>query len=291
MTIMTTSGLTGTLTIVPLLPRIFPGPEALGLAAAQVIGDRLEAHPTGEPFLLGCPGGRSLRTTYRAFADIAARRRLDLSRLRIVMMDEYVRIRDGSAAVVDPRAPFSCRRFATVEIRDQINAALRSAGAGDDQMIPADNVWLPDASDPEAYEERLDAAGMINIFLLASGSSDGHIAFNPPGTDRDARTRVVALPESTRRDNLSTFPSFGGDLAAVPDHGVTVGVATIRDRSVETIMVLHGRDKRQAAKRVLTADRYQPDWPATIVSECRSPQIFVDQAAMPVPSGANLTNP
>lgn len=274
----------------PLLPRIFPGPEALGLATAQVIADRFEAHPATQPFLLGCPGGRSLRSTYRAFAEIAARRRLNLGRLMIVMMDEYVRIRDGSAAVVDPRAPFSCRRFAMVEIRDQINAALCSAGAGDDQLIRAENVWLPDPSDPEAYEARLDAAGMINIFLLASGSGDGHIAFNPPGTDRDARTRVVPLPESTRSDNLSTFPSFGGDLAAVPNHGVTVGVATIRDRSVETIMVLHGRDKQQAARRVLASDRYQPDWPATIVSECRSPQLFVDQAAMPAPAGVSITN-
>lgn len=287
---MTTSGLTGTLSIVPLLPRIFPGPEALGLATAQVIADRLEAHPAAEPFLLGCPGGRSLRTTYRAFAMVAARRRLNLSRLIIVMMDEYVRLRDGSPAVVDPRAPFSCRRFGMIEIRDQINAALCSAGAEDDQLIPADNLWLPDPSDPGAYEDRLDAAGVINIFLLASGSGDGHIAFNPPGTDRHARTRVVPLPESTRRDNLATFPSFGGDLAAVPDHGVTVGVATIRDRSAETIMVLHGQEKQEATRRVLAADRYQADWPATVISECRSPQLFIDHAAMPAPSNANLSD-
>jgi glucosamine-6-phosphate deaminase len=107
------------------------------------------------------------------------------------------------------------------------------------------------------------------------------VAFNPPGTDADARTRVVSLPDSTRRDNLATFPSFGGALEAVPRFGVTVGVATIRELSAEVVMVAHGEDKTLAARRLTAAAGYQSDWPATVWAECRNPHLYLDRAAAP----------
>ena len=85
---------------------------------------------------------------------------------------------------------------------------------------------------------------------------------------------------STRRDNLVTFPSFGGDLDAVPSHGVSVGIATIRELSAEVVMIVHGADKAVAARRLAEAEHYQPDWPATVLADCRSPQLFVDRAAL-----------
>ena len=81
---------------------------------------------------------------------------------------------------------------------------------------------MPDPADPEEYDKRIADVGGIDLFLLASGTSDGHVAFNPAGTPVGTRTRVVGLTEQTRRDNLTTFPTFGG-LDEVPLYGVTVG--------------------------------------------------------------------
>lgn len=268
-------GPTGIVRFVLVPASVFAQADDLGDALAALIVERLEACGARRPFLLGCPGGRSLRTTYQALGRRVAGRLLDLRRLVIVMMDEYVEIAgDGRPVPVPETRPYSCRRFATVEILGRLNAGLPA-----EHSVPAGNVWLPDPADPGAYEQRLDAAGGIDLFLLASGAGDGHVAFNPPGADRDARTRVVRLPDSTRRDNLATFPSFGGELGAVPTHGVTVGVATIRERSKEVIIVAHGADKRLAAQRLTEATEYQSDWPATVVTECRTPQIFLDRAA------------
>jgi glucosamine-6-phosphate deaminase len=161
-----------------------------------------------------------------------------------------------------------------VEIMDRLNAERP-----EHLRIPADRLWVPDPADPDAYEDRIADAGGVDLFLLASGAGDGHVAFNPPGTDAGARTRVVALPESTRRDNLATFPSFGGHLDAVPRFGVTVGVATIRARSAEVVMVVHGPDKTAAAERLSAATAYDPAWPATVWVECRHPHLFLDRAA------------
>ena len=228
---------------------MFPGPEALGAALADEVLARYDATPG--PYLLGCPGGRSLRSTYRA---LAARERT-LDRLVVVMMDEYV------GAPTD--AHYSCTRFAHDEIARPLGAC---------------EVWLPDAADPDAYDARIAAAGGIDLFLLASGASDGHVAFVPPGAPRHARTSVIPLATTTRRDNLATFPDFES-LDDVPLRGVSVGLGTIGEaRSLR--LVLHGRGKREAAARLLSLDGFDPDWPASIVHDHGDAQIWVDEAAL-----------
>ena len=40
-----------------------------------------------------------------------------------------------------------------------------------------------------AYEPRIAAAGGVDLFIVASGASDGHVAFMPPGSSRGRRGR------------------------------------------------------------------------------------------------------
>ncbi|QNA92369.1 MULTISPECIES: 6-phosphogluconolactonase [unclassified Microbacterium] len=139
-------------------------------------------------------------------------------------------------------------------------------------------IWTADPAHPEEYDRRIADAGGIDVFLLASGDSDGHVAFNQPGTPRDARTHLVDLGEATRRDNMGTFPEFTR-LDMVPRKGVTVGVDTIASLSAEVVMILTGVNKREAYARITAADAYDPDWPATIITECREPVLFADRGA------------
>lgn len=223
--------------------RIFTDADGLGEELAGEVRARYGA--SHGRYLLGCPGGRSLRTTYRALAAS------DLDRLVVVMMDEYV----GAP----PDAHYSCARFAREEI----------AGA---------ETWLPDVDDPAAYDGRIAAAGGIDLFLLASGASDGHVAFLPPDSPREGRTSVVEIAESTRRDNLATFPEFSS-LEEVPRFGVSVGLGTISDARALRL-VLHGAHKRGAAKRLLALEGFDPRWPASIVHDHPDAQIWTDEEAM-----------
>ena len=118
----------------------------------------------------------------------------------------------------------------------------------------------------------------IDLFLLASGASDGHVAFNPPGSDRGSTTRIVELSDDTRRDNMTTFPDFR-TLDQVPRHGLTVGISTIVDHSRELVMVVTGADKTTAFGRLTTAERYEPDWPATAFVEGALTSLYADRAA------------
>ncbi|MET8828111.1 6-phosphogluconolactonase [Streptomyces sp. NPDC004610] len=258
-----------------LSPRVFEGPDALGETLAHEIADGIaEAGRAGHRYVLGCPGGRSPKPVYDALAVLTAERGLDLRHVVIAMMDEYVVPAPGGGYQDVPhRAHNSCHRFADEEIVAPLNAA-----AGPGRGIPADAVWFPHPADPAAYEEQLVGAGGVDLFILASGASDGHIAFNPPGSPEDSGSRVTELADTTREDNLATFPGFAS-LDEVPHHGVTVGVRTIVTHSRRAVMVVHGDHKREAVRRLTNATGYDPSWPATLVTQCKDPALYVDRAA------------
>ena len=244
----------------------FPTDAALGDRLAAEIADGIaDAARENRRYVLGCPGGRSPRTTYQALARLVRERNLDLSHVVIAMMDEYV-LPDGSGGYtdVDHEAHNSCHRFAREEIAGPLG-------------IPADRVWFPDPAAPHRYDKKLAEAGGVDLFILATGASDGHIAFNPPGSPLDSGTRVVALPDTTRRDNMGTFPDFAS-LDEVPAHGVTVGVGTIRRVSHRVRMVVAGAHKREAVRRLLVT-AYDPEWPASVVAACADARIYADEAA------------
>ncbi|WP_255954944.1 6-phosphogluconolactonase [Streptomyces odontomachi] len=258
-------------------PTLFADPESLGSALAGRIADEIADAAGRRRYLLGCPGGRTPLSTYEALADEVGRRGLDLSHVVVVMMDEYVEEGpDGTFRRIDPALAHSCVRFGAEEIVQRLTAAARP-GRG----ITADRFLVPDPAAPEAYDRRIAELGGIDLFLLATGAGDGHIAFNPAGAARDSGTRVVALAEQTRRDNLATFPSFGGRLADVPRYGVTVGIGTIRELSRSVVMLAHGAHKAPAVRRLTAAERYEPDWPATVFTECAGARLYVDRASAP----------
>lgn len=259
-----------------IVPEIYPTPTDIGRVLAATIADGIAAAATHDrQYLLGCPSGRSPDPVYRALADEVRTRRLDLRHVTIVLMDDYVVLdADGTPRRVADDLPHSCARFARLHIVEPLAAAAEQAGVSGDLTV-----WIPDpAAEPGDYDARIRAAGGIDLFVVASGASDGHIAFNPPGSARESVTRVVDLGESTRRDNLATFPEFPG-LDAVPTRGVSVGISTIADLSAAVVMVVHGADKTTAFDRLVAATDYEPDWPATILTRCRAPRMLADAAS------------
>ena len=253
--------------------RVFPAPDATGEYLAPRLLDRIElARMEGRRFLLGCPTGRTPRPVYGALGRELAKRKQDISQLVLVMMDEYL-VQDGNGLSYAPSdQPWSCHHFARNEIAAPLNAGLPAS-----HQLSEERVWFPNPRDPGAYDARVADAGGIDFFILASGASDGHVAFNSPGSERNTRTRIVELSESTRRDNLTTFPAFGS-IDSVPGHGVTVGVDTII-AAKEAAMIVWGAGKRLTLARIQQAKRYEPEWPATVIHECGAPEILSDVEA------------
>jgi glucosamine-6-phosphate deaminase len=253
--------------------RVFPTPDAVGEYLAPRLLDRIDlARMQGRRFLLGCPTGRTPRPIYAALGRELATRQQDISHLVLVMMDEYLVMGRDGLSYAPPDQPWSCHHFSRTEIAAPLNAGIRAS-----HRLTEENVWFPDPRDAGAYDTDIANAGGIDFFILASGASDGHVAFNSPGSARNTRTRIVELSESTRRDNLSTFPAFGS-IDSVPGHGVTVGIDTIV-AAKEAAMIVWGAGKSVTLARIRKANRYDPDWPATVIHECGAPEILSDVEA------------
>ncbi len=253
--------------------RVFRDAAALGASLAdEIVAGIDEARAGGRRYVLGCPGGRSARSTYQALAERVTG--ADLGHLVIAMMDDYVqRGTQGGWQHVAADAHYSCRRFARVEIVAPLNVA---AAIG----VPREHVWLPDPADPAAYRRRLEDAGGVDLFIVATGASDGHVAFVKPGTPLESDVSIIPLAQTTRQDNMATFPDFAS-LDEVPDHGVSVGLGTIRAVSRRVRLIIIGEGKRLAAQRTIKAADFDPSWPATFIHRCSDAQIWVDEAAYP----------
>lgn len=255
---------------------VFPDADALGRAlAGEILEEAERVRREGQRYLLGCPAGRSLRSTYSALSTLAAERGADLSRWVIAMMDEYLVATPEGPELCPADAHYSCRGFGRREILDRINRGLPPA-----RRIPPENLWFPEPRDALGYEERLQAAGGIDFFLLAAGKTDGHVAFNPAGTTLSERTRVIEISTATRRDNLETFPDFES-LDEVPKLGVGVGIGTIARHSRRVVLVMTGADKRAAVRRLRRCADFTPEWPASFIYRCRNPVLLVDRLASP----------
>ena len=76
--------------------------------------------------------------------------------------------------------------------------------------------------------------------------TDGHIAFNEPGSSLASRTRIKTLTDQTRRDNARFFPR----PEDVPRHVVTQGVGTIVDAR-HLVLLAFGDAKAEAVARAV----------------------------------------
>ena len=244
---------------------VLPTPSDIGCVVAQGILDQLRT--TGRA-TVGFPAGRTATPVAAALTMLAHEQNARLDGLSIVMMDEYVTGQPGAWHVLPSAEPHSCIGWAHRNLVSPLS----------DLGMCADRLVTPDPNAPERFREAIETIRGIDIFLLASGQSDGHVALNPPGTPRTARTRIVRLDDSTRRDNLSTFPTLRS-LADVPTLGITIGTGDLADLSRRVAMLLWGRDKAYAFECITRAHTYDPTWPATIVHDCQNPVIFADTEA------------
>ena len=222
--------------------------------------------------VLGCPGGRSLKKTYYYLGKISHDLNISLNNLTIVMMDEYVHKKNGKYKLANPDAHFSCVRFSKQIIKKLLNYKKNNLNSFKDK-----NIFFPTIDSPGAYDLLIKKIGGIDIFLLASGSSDGHVAFNNCYSKLNQRTHITKLSSKTRKDNMKTFTDFN-NLSEVPKYGLTVGLKTISSLSKRVILVLTGKEKRLAFKTLKTLKKFDISWPASIVFKCKNYKIYADKA-------------
>jgi glucosamine-6-phosphate deaminase len=233
---------------------ILNGSKQIARLAADAVEDLLRSKPDA---VLGLATGSSPLPVYDELAARHERDGLDFSRASGFALDEYVGL--------PPSHPESYREVVRREFTNRVN-------------IRPENVHGPDGAAADipaacrAYEEAIAAAGGVDLQILGVGT-DGHIAFNEPGSSFASRTRIKSLIEQTRRDNARFFSS----LADVPHHVLTQGLGTIMEAR-HVILLATGAQKAQAVREFVEGP-VAAICPASILQFHPHATVLLDEAA------------
>jgi glucosamine-6-phosphate deaminase len=129
------------------------------------------------------------------------------------------------------------------------------------------------AEECERYERAIAAAGGIDIQILGVGSN-GHIGFNEPAPELQARTHRVTLEPATRRDNADLFD---GDADAVPAEALSMGIATIL-QARQIVLVAMGSAKAAIVERLLRGP-IATELPGSFLQVHPDVEVVLDEAA------------
>ena len=200
------------------------------LAGAYEAANIVERFVTGTgPASLGLATGATMEAL---FDELVRRHRqpgLSFRAVDAYLLDEYVGL--------DPADPRAYRNVVHRLLARHVD-------------IGCDAVHSPDPRAPDLavecarYEQEVRAAS-VGLQLLGIGSN-GHIAFNEPGSALASTTRVVALSEQTRADNGRFF----AEGRPAPAAAITQGIATIL-AAAELLLVACGERKADAVARAV----------------------------------------
>ncbi len=196
--------------------------EEASRKAAAMITAAVKANPK---IVLGLATGSTPVPMYREMAKAVKAGEVSYAQVRTWNLDEYW----GLPGTHDQ----SYRYFMDANLFDSID--IKKSNTHVLNGLAKD--WRKEA---KAYEAAIRRAGGIDIQVLGIGS-DGHIAFNEPGSSLASRTRLVSLTPQTIKDNSRFFKK----AADVPKQALSMGVGSIMEAK-RIVLLAFGKNKAAA---------------------------------------------
>lgn len=196
--------------------------EEASRKAAAMITAAVKANPK---IVLGLATGSTPVGMYKEMIKAVKAKEVSYSQVRTWNLDEYL----GLAGTHDQ----SYRYFMNTNLFDSID--IKKSNTHVLNGLAKD--WRKEV---KAYEAAIKKAGGIDIQVLGIGS-DGHIAFNEPGSSLSSRTRLVSLTPQTIKDNSRFFKK----AADVPKQALSMGVGSILEAK-KIILLAFGKNKADA---------------------------------------------
>jgi glucosamine-6-phosphate deaminase len=117
------------------------------------------------------------------------------------------------------------------------------------------------------FEDKIAGSMGIDLCILGIGTN-GHIAFNEPGSSFESRTRVVDLDEQTIKDNSKFFDSVDD----VPKQAITMGLGTIME-SEKIVLMANGVNKLNILNVAMNGEVTE-DIPASILQNHDNVEVY-----------------
>ncbi len=222
----------------------------------EVAGRIINLVNSNKNAILGLATGSTPVGVYKTLVKAYEDKKVSFKTIRSFNLDEYIGLQETNDQ--------SYRYFMNTNLFDHIDIDKKNTrvpcGLGDVEKNAKD------------YDIAIDNAGGIDFQILGIGS-DGHIAFNEPGTPFDEGTHIAKLTEMTIKDNSRFFEK----IEDVPTTAITMGLKSIM-KAKEIVLIATGLNKANAVKE-LVEGKMSEDWPCTILQKHPNVTIYVDKDA------------
>ena len=220
---------------------------------AQVFIDQINEKPNA---VLGLATGSTPIGIYEKMIENYNEGKSDYSQVKTINLDEYLGLSGDH--------PASYGYFMNEYLFSKVNLKKENINLLDGKTMDVVKTC-------EAYENLINTLG-IDIQLLGIGSN-GHIAFNEPGTSFDSVTHLAQLTENTLKDNSRFFE----DIKDMPTQALTMGLKSIMSAK-KIVLVALGKNKAHAIWGTLN-NGVSKEFPATILKNHPNVEIYLDKDA------------
>ncbi len=205
--------------------------------------------------VLGLATGSTPEGVYSLLVEAYKNKKVSFENVTSFNLDEYVGLADSH--------PQSYRYFMNNHLFLHVDINLANT------HVPSNR---GDENDLSIYDDNIKNHGGIDLQLLGIGSN-GHIAFNEPGTSFNSKTHIVTLKESTIKDNSRFFNS----IDEVPTQAITMGLESILNAK-RIILMAFGKNKAEAICKMFNNEANE-DLPASILQKHQNVTIYCDEEA------------
>jgi len=223
--------------------------------AANIISAQIIMKPN---CVLGLATGSSAIGTYDQLVEWYEKGDLDFSEVTSINLDEYKGLNRESDQ--------SYYYFMNEKLFSKVN-------------INKTRTFLPDGMEPDSdkacedYNQIIEKCGGVDLQLLGLGLN-GHIGFNEPGEEFEAKTHCVDLTESTIQANQRFFDNADD----VPKQAYTVGIKTIM-QAEKIVILISGKEKAAILKEAFFGP-ITPKIQASILQLHNDVTVIADEAAL-----------
>lgn len=228
--------------------------EEMSKKAANYIVSQVTLKPDS---VLGLATGSTPIKTYEYIRDKFTKEEVDFKEVVTFNLDEYIGL--------GKKEPQSYRYFMNENLFNHIN-------------IKEENINIPNGlskninEECRLYEEKIVNQGGIDLQLLGIGRN-GHIGFNEPNVNFEARTHKVTLDEDTINANARFFKSVDD----VPTEAISMGIKTIM-MSKKILLLASGENKSRVIDGLVNGP-ITPKLPASILQLHQDVTLILDEGA------------
>jgi len=220
--------------------------------AADIVAEQIINKPN---VVLGLATGGTPLGMYRELVKLYKKGKLNFSKVITFNLDEYLGL--------PPQHPQSYYYYMYENFFNHVN-------------IEEKNIHIPkgDTKDPVQeclnYEKEIEKVGGIDLQILGIGAN-GHVGFNEPDINLEARTHVIQLSD----DTIAANSRFFKNLDEVPKKAITMGMATIM-KSKKIVLMAWGEEKKKAILRTISG-HIATEVPASLLQVHNDVILIVDK--------------